>query len=543
MAPSSRQLFHAVLLLGLCSLAVLSYLNSGLLWPRKSPHLRSRYLDTASQTIEAQTTLEVGKMSPRGDNHDNHSSRSDDELPKTTPYDPPTYISFSPPKGVKAELSGSTTKGDHISSDCPDLPKVAPDIKENFTWWNTGVRDFLVFSAFLDNRTVLRHYPIVRVNAIYIGSSDYINYPKFCQVWFQASDMKTVYNRAYRMDIDETGYQDQKWKPLFLNCLLDTKETRMPYAISVVDGRCNQPRGALKIIDSRIKPKKEPTFGVCIKPLYGKYDGTGRVVEFMEVTKMFGADYFIAYNYSSNSTTLGPVFKKYINDGVLTMVQWVPPIEVLRVVNLTSGLKEYLYWARDLGQQAATNDCLYRLMQNYSHIAMVDYDEFLVPRSAKTWQELFKTLPKNYTIGSYKFLNRFYHLQWKTDPANFTDPRIHKYRPSTLLAITPEKKFWGPGRRPKQFSMARATLGGTIHHGLLLPGFKTYVLQPEDGYMHHYRAGVGPAVHTLFYRQMMVPVEDPDMYLWKFKDEILSRIDHVFKETRAPFTGTIKRRR
>ena len=45
---------------------------------------------------------------------------------------------------------------------------------------------------------------------------------------------------------------------------------------------------------------------------------------------------------------------------------------------------------RTEGLFAALNDCLYRDMYKYSHVAMIDLDEFIVPRHNDTLMDLIR---------------------------------------------------------------------------------------------------------------------------------------------------------
>lgn len=45
---------------------------------------------------------------------------------------------------------------------------------------------------------------------------------------------------------------------------------------------------------------------------------------------------------------------------------------------------------RTEGLFAALNDCLYRNMYRYSHVALIDLDEFIVPRHNDTLVDLIK---------------------------------------------------------------------------------------------------------------------------------------------------------
>lgn len=100
------------------------------------------------------------------------------------------------------------------------------------------------------------------------------------------------------------------------------------------------------------------------------------MIEFLELNQILGARHFTLYNH-----TLGPavdcVLRDYVSKGLVTLLPWQ--------LNMVSQ-KEI----RTEGLFAALNDCLYRSMYRYSHAALIDLDEFIIPRNNDTIPELLK---------------------------------------------------------------------------------------------------------------------------------------------------------
>lgn len=95
---------------------------------------------------------------------------------------------------------------------------------------------------------------------------------------------------------------------------------------------------------------------------------------------------------------------------------------------------------RTEGLFAALNDCLYRTMYRYKYLALVDLDEFIVPRQVDTLNELLRWVwwdggfpnesylivwiffsslnnrVRNRNTGAYSFQNAFFYLQFADDP-------------------------------------------------------------------------------------------------------------------------------
>lgn len=77
-------------------------------------------------------------------------------------------------------------------------------------------------------------------------------------------------------------------------------------------------------------------------------------------------EHFTFYNH-----TLGPqvdcILQDYVRNGGVTVLPWQ--------LNITSQ-KEI----RTEGLFAALNDCLYRSMYKFSHILLIDLDEYILPK-------------------------------------------------------------------------------------------------------------------------------------------------------------------
>ena len=71
------------------------------------------------------------------------------------------------------------------------------------------------------------------------------------------------------------------------------------------------------------------------------------------------------------------VLRNYVAQGRVTVLPWK-----LDMVSQKEIRTEGLF--------AALNDCLYRTMYQYSHIALIDLDEFIVPRHNETLQEFIQ---------------------------------------------------------------------------------------------------------------------------------------------------------
>lgn len=123
-------------------------------------------------------------------------------------------------------------------------------------------------------------------------------------------------------------------------------------------------------------------------PLFGRVKPR-TVIEFVEMTRLLGADHFVFYSSSSivgdelpNSQAetidvdVGDVLRLYSDAGLATVIPWTLP-------SATTSSSSGIWYG---GQLPAINDCLYRSMHAFDRVVFNDLDEFVVARwPMKDW--------------------------------------------------------------------------------------------------------------------------------------------------------------
>ena len=98
---------------------------------------------------------------------------------------------------------------------------------------------------------------------------------------------------------------------------------------------------------------------------------------------------------------------------------------------------------RTEGLFAALNDCLYRNMNDFRYLMLIDFDEFIVPHTNETIPEMLKHVddqkivvtgnigrygvkvpPQPKVTSSYSFQNAFFYLQFPDDEAEKSQLRV-----------------------------------------------------------------------------------------------------------------------
>lgn len=148
---------------------------------------------------------------------------------------------------------------------------------------------------------------------------------------------------------------------------------------------------------------------VCVKPFHFSYDQALYLMEYLEFYALLGVSHFTFYNH-----TLGPrascvldSYQRGLVPGNLTAFDLEPLQPLEQAQNATPRVLKSLHYQRPTvsilpwnlrmrsqkeirteGLFAALNDCLYRTMYRYKYLALVDLDEFIVPRYTDTLNEL-----------------------------------------------------------------------------------------------------------------------------------------------------------
>jgi Glycosyltransferase family 92 len=100
------------------------------------------------------------------------------------------------------------------------------------------------------------------------------------------------------------------------------------------------------------------------------------LIEFFELYAELGVTHFHLYNYNKDPT-IDCIIQSYVAKGLVSYHSW--DLEII---------EEGGIWVH--GIHAALNDCLYRSMYRYSNVAVVDLDEFIIPKQADSLVKLIE---------------------------------------------------------------------------------------------------------------------------------------------------------
>ena len=282
------------------------------------------------------------------------------------------------------------------------------------------------------------------------------------------------------------------------------------YALSVTEQIAEQPRNILYI--SQRNQNLRWNFTVCLAPIHSNFSDTNRLVEFIEMHRILGAQKIVVYNIS-----IGPAVNRY-----LEMYKSSTFIDVHQF-QLPSNFERYYaemkQWYKYYSQIGAINDCLYRYMYTSKYIAFVDLDEMIIPVHNYTWNDLMSHLeqiPANQTKCGFAFQNIFYDLYFTNDEEIERNETIKQNRIFSLLKTKRSHHVFEHFIRSKLIVNPRRLNVMSVHKIIKVCGAcNVYKVGIDTAILHHYRY-FKKRPHWMVDRTML-----------RYSNDLLSRIIHV----------------
>ncbi|CAD7086486.1 unnamed protein product [Hermetia illucens] len=391
---------------------------------------------------------------------------------------------------------------------------------------------FFVFSAYYDRRDG----KMVRV----IGATKTRGPEKvWCRFWYSYKDInnRTKYYSATvmaRVKIIRENW-NLKYSACFVLCPLRAPGLYVPQAVSVVS-RLRAPPGNILTVrntdqDSDFTNRtRSPTqdipnkMAVCVKPFHFSYNKPLYLLEFLELNTLLGVSHFTFYNHTlgsyascilhqyergnipENLTAYDEYDKEAYGLGTagilknrnttkappqgLESVYIKPTVDILSWNLRMRSQKEI----RTEGLFSALNDCLYRNMYRYAYLALIDLDEFIIPRHNDTLIDLTNWLNTRFAgrnTGAYSFQNAFFYLQFADDVRVYDQQSSNPALRAALLTQRKTRrrsKLHPQKQRSKYICKPEAVVEAGNHFVWeFVPGKGTMNVPADAGILHHYR--------------------------------------------------------
>jgi len=228
-----------------------------------------------------------------------------------------------------------------------------------------------------------------------------------------------------------------------------------------------------------------------------------------KVHRMFGADRFVFYNYSTGSNVTAHL-RRYAAEGIVsTVMPWRVPVAVDVWPPDPKEEAEIHYFA----QLAALNDCLYRVMFRARFAVVVDLDEVAVPRRRSRWRPMLEDATARWRRrfvsvdgvktaddifpGAYLMQNVFFRTNWQDDDRVANDTRVRRFDLLTLMKTRREDRPYPHYARSKYIAWTRSAAMLAVHNvqEFVDDSRVRHVLVDEhDALLHHYRQWDGDSL-------------------------------------------------
>ena len=351
------------------------------------------------------------------------------------------------------------------------IPNITQNYRGSFHFFQD--RNIYTYSAYLDTRIPSQRY--VKI----MGFSPVLLHTFYCQMYYKDGSVVSTVGKP-----DGRNYEYRKPKMrypyLSLNYICKEPLGFNPNFVSLTAVECIQNVTNMHKVDVRgpLDDKRIPNYMlVCSKTLYN-YTSSYKLIEFLEFQRLMGVNKVVFYDYDNVSTEVINIIHHYTKTNFVLTLPWKLPLRTYRRLHKGVQLKTH-------GQQTQYNDCIYRYMNQYKYIAIIDTDEFIIPRniSVRNYKELLDNFDKN--ITSFVFARTHFCMTQKEAGSN--DPRL--LTTSVLKRGRPES--YTKAGRPKSIVNPRLVSVMSTHlvYTPLYTDFKIKNIPENVAVMHHYRGG------------------------------------------------------
>lgn len=342
-----------------------------------------------------------------------------------------------------------------------------------------------------------------------------------------------------------------RYATAFYTCPLSNADDP-PYAVSLVSNCNDDAKNLLKVIDTTsadddVNRKRAPNstaggvtsrkvhYTVCVAVLHSTYSDYRRLIETVELNRLFGAQRLIIYDKSS-SADVRLVLEGYRRDGIVEIVPWDSlPLTSWPEWPPHDGNAMQVHY---FGQVAALNDCLYRSLSRSTFTLFTDIDEIVVPRDPSLgpdggWTAMLDRATREQSAndqsfpGVYMIKNVFFRpnaQQLQTSNASSLQDWLSREDVTDSRRIIEREDYVYPYNvRSKYFVRSKAAVMIGIHFPYEVidsDKVKTIYVDERVGLLHHYRAWSNlddPARET----KLII-----DRWMDHYHDSITQRIRH-----------------
>lgn len=299
--------------------------------------------------------------------------------------------------------------------------------------------------------------------------------------------------------------------PYLIECPLNGS---VPTSVSLVANRCDHAENNLKILNLLPDDGVKKRFGVCSKQaIFEDRTFTMRFIEWVHTMKILGAEK-IHFFYEYLHPDMFEVVEYFEGKGIVEAWQYLDP----------SGIRDSVRSSEQttLLEKNMLTDCFHRVRNLYDYIAVLDFDEVIMPRfeEDRNWEDILRRVNSSEYIDSYTFANVFYP---EVGAAPLKEIPEYLYM---LQHVQRTQKYSQQGNYPKSILGTERVL--SVHNHMpqrcLSDNEKCNIFYVPNyiAQNSHYRnARGGPGFDILV----------DDKSIWKFKDQLLRAVSETIQDT------------
>ncbi|XP_050725350.1 uncharacterized protein LOC127003037 [Eriocheir sinensis] len=380
---------------------------------------------------------------------------------------------------------------------CGTYPRLV-DLSFNNLYWqmlHSSNGTFYLYSAFFDNRT--RTAPATSVRILAMADRLTPAVVTHCQLWYAGEaapvtarvvEYRYIWVRAYG------NYRQGILQPYLLQCVVPAaRRHHVPLSVSLVEAECDRARNNLRVVHELPPPgEQKRDFAVCVKGLDIGADISLRIVEWLELLFLLGADKVFMYDLGVHPN-VSRVLRHYEAEGRVDLRTLTLPGDQPNARGLVRPFLRAKITSKRQNELIPYNDCLYRNKDLYRLVVLLDIDEVIMPRATPDWRQLMRQLAPEAMAGlgnpySSYYARHVYFLDgmqeahgWTADAPRFMHMLQHLHR---------ARNYTGPGSYVKAFHDPQRVL--TLHNhfpfSCLPGGCRALSIPTEAAHLQHYRS-------------------------------------------------------